>query len=160
MGRPFSGSPHLYRAWLYGGRDVNKRRKQKLRWPDRQERSPGLFTIRPKHLPPQDKTWLRFVGQLMAYRPDADPVRYWAWRQQVVGRARGCCQACGEKRRLDAHHVPPWRTHPKARYDPANGQALCRTCHDLAEARTVPATRQTKPPPPNPVKRNMQHPTA
>ena len=111
----FSGSPHLYQAWLYGGGDVNRRRKRKDK-------------------PPRREPTGRYVRLLKQYRPEANPQGYWWWRQRVIALAGGLCARCRCGGRLDAHHVKPWRTHPELRYHLGNGQALCRDCHEIVEA--------------------------
>lgn len=40
------------------------------------------------------------------------------------------CEACGERRRLQAHHVD----QNKANNDPQNIQTLCKWCHDYLHA--------------------------
>lgn len=113
----FTGSPHLYRAWLYGGGDVTRRRKRKDLKPPRQEPT------------------RRYVRLLLRTKPEANPQGYWWWRQRVIALAGGLCARCGCGGKLDAHHIKPWRTHPELRYHLGNGQALCRECHEKAEGR-------------------------
>ena len=53
-----------------------------------------------------------------------------AWAEDV--KARGRCEECGSKDRLEAHHVLRWSEYPPGRVDPANGQCLCLDCHAKA----------------------------
>ena len=53
-----------------------------------------------------------------------------AWRTEVMARDNYTCQLCGERgKRLSAHHVKPWITHPERRFDTSNGITLCAKCH-------------------------------
>ena len=54
---------------------------------------------------------------------------HWAWWFTVISRAKKRCQMCGNEKRLDASHIQPRKTYPELRFDPDNGQALCRSCH-------------------------------
>ncbi len=40
------------------------------------------------------------------------------------------CVICGERgKRLNAHLIKPWITHPELRFDVGNGITLCTKCH-------------------------------
>jgi len=58
--------------------------------------------------------------------------RYWKgkaddeWSKQI--RAVGCCEICGKKGRLNAHHLIN-RTRLRYRHDLSNGVCLCVRCH-------------------------------
>jgi len=54
---------------------------------------------------------------------------YKVWRDAVMSRDLCICQDCG-KRAAHAHHVESWKDSPELRYDPANGIALCKSCHE------------------------------
>ena len=42
--------------------------------------------------------------------------------------------ACkGGDRRLNAHHIKLWASHPSLRFVVSNGITLCRTCHDRVQ---------------------------
>jgi 5-methylcytosine-specific restriction endonuclease McrA len=57
------------------------------------------------------------------------------WAAAVRRRAAGRCQGCGrEGTRLFADHVVELRDGG-APFDPANGQALCGSCHSAKTAR-------------------------
>ena len=51
------------------------------------------------------------------------------WRIAVFARDGYACQTCGAKGRIHAHHVQPFATVPALRFDVANGQTLCESCH-------------------------------
>jgi len=74
------------------------------------------------------KTRLRQVGTRA--KRGADALR--AGREATLSRAGGRCESCGEKRRLDVHHLKSRARHPGAPWlhSPANLRAFCRTCHD------------------------------
>jgi Restriction endonuclease len=60
---------------------------------------------------------------------------YKEWRILVFNRDDYTCQECGDRCKkgntvyLEAHHIKPFATHPKLRFDITNGQTLCRPCH-------------------------------
>lgn len=59
-----------------------------------------------------------------------------AWRQAVIARAGGRCQApgCGRaERRMFADHIVELRDGG-APHDPKNGQCLCGSCHTAKTA--------------------------
>lgn len=59
-----------------------------------------------------------------SWRPGMD-----SWRKGVLARAGYRCQRCNATDDLQAHHIKPWAKYPELRRDPANGIALCRSCH-------------------------------
>jgi hypothetical protein len=73
-----------------------------------------------------------------AYRPNAaargycDP-KHAAWRREVLLRdnwqCRACGRVCGKKREAHADHIIPVAQRPDLRYEVANGQCLCHSCH-------------------------------
>jgi len=68
------------------------------------------------------------------------------WRAEVIRRAGGVCQGpnCGRSGvRLFADHIVE-RQDGGARLDPANGQALCGSCHTAKTARAR-AVRHAEP---------------
>jgi len=64
----------------------------------------------------------------MRYRNYSDPL-YSRWRSQVYSRDGRCCQLCGSKKRIEAHHIKRWSDFPQLRFDPNNGVTLCKKCH-------------------------------
>ena len=62
-------------------------------------------------------------------------VEYKVWRLSVLKRDNFACVLCGKTGRLEAHHIRPWSTDRDAWYDPANGVALCVSCHQAIRGR-------------------------
>lgn len=61
---------------------------------------------------------------------------YKAWRIAVFRRDNFTCLKCGARgKKLNAHHVRHWNTHPECRFDVANGQTLCVLCHRAEHSR-------------------------
>jgi 5-methylcytosine-specific restriction protein A len=56
-----------------------------------------------------------------------------AWRAAVLLRddytCRSCGRVCGSKREAHADHIIPVVQRPDLRYEEANGQCLCHSCH-------------------------------
>jgi len=70
-------------------------------------------------------------------RDYSDP-KYTAWRKRVFRRDRWRCRmpgCAGTERRLNAHHIKRWASHPELRYVVANGLSLCLTCHERVTGR-------------------------
>lgn len=65
-----------------------------------------------------------------------------AWAAEVIRRAGGLCQSCGEPRRLIADHVQELRDGGAA-LDLDNGRALCWPCHTTKTA-AVRAARHAR----------------
>lgn len=64
-------------------------------------------------------------------RDFSDP-RYKSWRRRVYARDKYKCRmpGCpGTDKRLNAHHIKCWSSHPALRYEVANGISVCRDCH-------------------------------
>jgi hypothetical protein len=56
------------------------------------------------------------------------------WRTAVFLRDKYTCQKCGIiGKRLQAHHLKPFKQHPELRHDVSNGQTLCLDCHRTTE---------------------------
>ena len=52
------------------------------------------------------------------------------WRTAVFKRDGYTCQDCGQVgKRLQAHHVKPYKAHPELRHVIDNGLTLCVDCH-------------------------------
>ena len=80
---------------------------------------------------------MRRGGPRATGRPAAD-TRQWAEiKQEVLSRARKRCEACGERTRLDVHHVVK-RAQGGSDFNLDLLVALCRPCHDRTDA---PAAR-------------------
>ena len=66
------------------------------------------------------------------------------WR--LIIRSGGCCELCGSRGKLDAHHIEG-RSPMHLRWDLENGIALCFRCHRLgvhSEASSVQAEFREK----------------
>jgi 5-methylcytosine-specific restriction endonuclease McrA len=51
------------------------------------------------------------------------------WRKKILARDRGLCRICLSPRRVEAHHILSFTTHPETRWELSNGITLCRDCH-------------------------------
>lgn len=51
------------------------------------------------------------------------------WAKKI--RSAGKCEICGSREHLHAHHIVPWEYSIKGRFDPNNGQCLCKDCHKM-----------------------------
>lgn len=55
---------------------------------------------------------------------------YREWRTEVFERDQFECKRCGQVGgKLHAHHVKEWAKFPALRFDVANGETLCVSCH-------------------------------
>ena len=52
-------------------------------------------------------------------------------RHAVLERDGWRCQHCGNRRRLEVHHVKRVADHPEHAFDPGNCVVLCAPCHTL-----------------------------
>lgn len=73
------------------------------------------------------KTALRRFGA----RAEREKALVAAFRAEVVARANGRCQRCGDRALLIAHHMVRRSSGLplEKKHDPALGAALCRPCH-------------------------------
>lgn len=39
------------------------------------------------------------------------------------------CNHCGQKPRMHADHIKPWKDYPELRFELSNGRTLCEDCH-------------------------------
>ena len=51
------------------------------------------------------------------------------FRHAVFDRDGRICRMCGSDENLEINHILPWKDHPELRFDPVNGEVLCRDCH-------------------------------
>ena len=56
-------------------------------------------------------------------------LHYRTWRDAVYRRDGWRCIICGDRHNLVAHHIKSFSEHRELRFDIANGQTLCRSCH-------------------------------
>ena len=69
-------------------------------------------------------------GVAVPRQADRGSARVLEWRKLVFARDDYRCHACGGRGgKLHAHHIKPWALYPELRYDVANGQTLCVSCH-------------------------------
>lgn len=54
---------------------------------------------------------------------------YRKWRNDVIKRDRNTCKRCGDKHKLEAHHIRPFVTNPDVAFSLENGITLCKECH-------------------------------
>jgi hypothetical protein len=52
------------------------------------------------------------------------------WKLVVLRNNQGRCYVCGSRFMIDPHHFIPKRISLNLRYNPENGVALCRKCHN------------------------------
>jgi len=55
--------------------------------------------------------------------------RWKALRMMALDRDEWRCQHCGDRRRLECHHIEPVKTHPQLAYTLSNLLILCGSCH-------------------------------
>lgn len=80
----------------------------------------GLATIKGNRL-------IAIMPQKLRQRSSAD---YKNWRTSVFEKDNYTCQRCNKKGgQLEAHHIKPWASFPKERFDVENGITLCKKCH-------------------------------
>jgi len=64
--------------------------------------------------------------------PEHEKIRHNAdqmlWKKAVKERD-GYCKSCGDRKKLHAHHILPFATHPHLRTSIENGITLCKGCH-------------------------------
>lgn len=53
---------------------------------------------------------------------------YRRWKKKVIARDK-CCQLCGTKGKLHAHHLNHATFFPEQKFWVKNGVALCQDCH-------------------------------
>ncbi len=56
---------------------------------------------------------------------------YKLWRANIYRRDRWKCKICGNKDKIEAHHIQPIRSHPMQMFEHENGITLCMGCHRL-----------------------------
>lgn len=75
-------------------------------------------------------------GNAREQQRDRKSPGYQTWRRFVRERADGLCESCQQShpRRMHAHHIKRFATHPELRLDPDNGVWLCDDCHGEVHA--------------------------
>jgi hypothetical protein len=56
-----------------------------------------------------------------------DKQRKWAYN--IFKRDNYTCQICGNRGKLNAHHIKSWKNFPDLRFDINNGISVCEICH-------------------------------
>lgn len=77
-------------------------------------------------------------GTHRAYKRFRNSYAARAWSIAVRTRDGHKCKECGKSGRLHAHHIKPFRSHVKLRYDVSNGVTLCPSCHEIIHGRKFP----------------------
>lgn len=89
----------------------------------------------------QAGAWLRGEGRIVITRDfksrfvrwdnqsERSNPAYGAWRKAVFERDGYHCRECGNKGRLNAHHIKNWADYPRLRFEVNNGLTLCEGCH-------------------------------
>ena len=62
------------------------------------------------------------------------------WVSLVKERDKYICQHCGckDKKKMQAHHIVPWKDSVELRFELSNGMTLCRSCHTKEDRRIHP----------------------
>lgn len=82
---------------------------------------------------PNWKGGITKVNQIARHLPE-----YFEWRNAVFIRDNYTCQCCKVRGgKLHAHHILPFATYPKNRYDVNNGITYCAECHHKLHRRVV-----------------------
>lgn len=68
-------------------------------------------------------------GGISKENDERDSNEYKQWRKQVYQKDNYKCQKCGNKIKLNAHHIFSWKYYPNLRYEVSNGMTLCEDCH-------------------------------
>ena len=66
--------------------------------------------------------------------PGANTKKDREFRASIIERDK-ICVLCGNKTRLEVHHLRSWINHKEIRHDPANVVTLCKPCHARADNR-------------------------
>ena len=56
-------------------------------------------------------------------------LEYKIWKEKVMEANGKKCKACGRTDRLHCHHIKSFYNFPELKFDPANGELLCISCH-------------------------------
>ena len=76
------------------------------------------------------RPWNYVTGKSKTDRRKYGTMLFNEWRMAVYERDKFVCQMCGEKgKRLNCHHIKPFVSYPKLRFDVDNGVTLCEDCH-------------------------------
>lgn len=67
----------------------------------------------------------------MAYFSRFDDYLYLRWSREVKVRDHYSCVICGERSKLNSHHLNAWASFPDERYDLDNGVTLCEIHHEM-----------------------------
>ena len=75
----------------------------------------------------------QYAGLTEEERQSSDKLRhipeYQQWRDSVINRDFGECQACGSDIYLEVHHIRSFKHNIELALDLDNGITLCSTCH-------------------------------
>ena len=79
-------------------------------------------------MPAKEDHW-NWQGGKSLQNDKRDSAEYKNWRLKVYERDNYKCVQCGNKEKLNAHHIKSWKNYPNLRYDINNGITLCEKCH-------------------------------
>lgn len=61
----------------------------------------------------------------------------WREMKRRAVEAHPFCAMCGEKERLEVHHIRSVRLHPELMFDESNMMVLCHACHSAQTRREI-----------------------
>ena len=56
-------------------------------------------------------------------------MHYRIWKEKVHELYENKCNKCSSENNLECHHILCFYSYPDLRYDPDNGELLCKSCH-------------------------------
>lgn len=133
VGRPLGGIPWnkglkgVYHIWPNGRKPFSKETRRKIglagvgRVPALKGK-PNLKLRGSKN--PNWKGGVTSKDQTLRSR-----IEFKIWQREVFKINKKKCRVCDRKKNLIAHHKKDFKNYPKLRYDPKNGEIVCRACH-------------------------------
>lgn len=79
-----------------------------------------------------NKIEIKYISQHLNMDRNYKDPSYKNFRNNVRNRDKFCrWPNCLCKKKLQVHHILPWKTHPTLRYDENNGITLCKKHHKI-----------------------------